>query len=138
MNFVNLFNCGIFTCSNCPYRLVGQNNVFPVSNMGKDSIQLLFNNFDCFVSFTLGQCLSETIDDLHSCFESIFNFFCNYFISVSEMSPSFRVPDDDPGDVDVFQLLSSDLSCIGSESELRAVLSCDFNVLILFSEHGCH
>ena len=106
--------------------------------MGEDGVKLFLNHFDGFVGFTLGQCLSEAEDDLHSCFHGVFNLFGDSFIVVSEMGPSFGVSDDNPADVDILELLCGDFSGVGTVSELGAVLGCDFDVLVLFGEHGGH
>lgn len=46
--------------------------------------------------------------------------------------------DNDPLDVDVLKLISSDFTSIGSEPERGAVLGGDLDVLILFGEHDSH
>jgi hypothetical protein len=45
------------------------------------------------------------------------------------------VTQNDPRNIDILEMLSSHFSSVGSKAELRAILSSDFDMLVLFGEH---
>jgi len=54
------------------------------------------------------------------------------------MGPSFGVTNNHPGDIDIFKMLSCNLSSKGSKGMSGAILGGNFNVLIFFCEHDGH
>ena len=138
MNFVDLLLSCIFASSDGPDRLIGKDNVLPIGNVLLDGVELFFNDFHSLIGFSLLQCFPEAINDFQPNFESIFNFFCQEFIGLLEMLPSFRVPNDDPFKIHVLDVLCCNLPSVGSIAVRGAVLSCNLNMLVLFGEHDGH
>lgn len=101
-------------------------------------IQLSLNHLDSLIRFSLIQCLTEAENNLKAILESTLNFLCDDLVCFTKMGPSFRVTYNHPGDIDIFKMLSRNLSSKGSKWMSRAILGGNFNVLIFFSEHHGH
>jgi hypothetical protein len=98
---------------------------------------LALHHFNSPVSLSFSKSLSKTEDNFQIIFQGKLNLLANNFVCLSKVSSSLGVAQNNPSDVNVLQLFGSDFSSEGSEAAFGAVLSSNFDVLILLGEHDC-
>lgn len=131
VDFVDLLGGGDFACSNSPDRLVGKDDMSPLLgfDFGGYSVELPLDDLLSLLGLPLGESLPEAGDDVESPLECGFDLFPDDLIGLAEQRPPFGMPDDDPVDPSVLQVVGTtydspvpDLPGVGSIAVLRAVL----------------
>lgn len=115
VDFIDLFGGGGFASADGPDWFVSQNNVVPIGHSVSDSVKLSFDDFNGVSSLSFGKSFTETEDDFETQLEAIFKLFGNNGVSLSEMSSSLRVTQNDPLDVDIQKLFGSNFTSEGAE-----------------------
>jgi len=133
VDLVDLVSCCGLASSNSPDRLISKHYSSSVFSQNMlDGIELSFNNLYCFILLSLFKGLSKTKDDFNIVLQCVFDFFGDDLVSLLEESPSFRMAQNDPCDINVFQVFCSYLPSVSSKRSHWAILSTDLDVLVLF------
>merc|ERR1719483_1674200 len=112
VDLLGLGRCGSLPGPNCPDRLVGQDNLAPVGDVGQHGGQLIEADFCGLSSFPLVQLLA------------------NELVSLTEDIPSLRMPQNDPVDTTVLYHGRRKLPSKSSTLSLVAVLRCHRDVRV--------
>ena len=97
MNLLCLLGCGGLACADCPYWLVGYDDVFPLvcREMEYAAGELCLAYGFLLVSLTLFEALADAEDDLQSVGECEFHFLLEYFRCLVVVFAALRVSEND-------------------------------------------
>merc|ERR1719483_64134 len=101
VDLLGLGRCGSLPGPNCPDRLVGQDNLAPVGDVGQHGGQLIEADFCGLSSFPLVQLLANAGYHLQPVLQSESHLLANELVSLPEDIPSLRMPQNDPVDTTV-------------------------------------
>jgi len=114
---------------NAPDGLVSNDNLAPVLDLVRNSLELLGNNADGLARLTLLQALAAAQNHTKTVVGSCLCLVGNEVVVLLEDLATLRVSDQGPGDAAVLELLSRDLAGEGSVGLVEDVLRCDLEAL---------
>mmetsp|Transcript_31750 Transcript_31750/g.62230 ORF Transcript_31750/g.62230 Transcript_31750/m.62230 type:complete len:226 (-) Transcript_31750:42-719(-) len=129
----HVWSCGEAS-SDGPNWLVRNGNIGPVifAEDISNRLQLRSAHFHGSSSLTLFLLFSNAEHNLQTLLESLLRL-CSHESAIlsshAKSLPSLTVPKNDPGNSDILELASADLSSVGSSSGETAVLSGDFDIV---------
>ena len=114
---------------NAPDGLVSNDNLAPVLDLVRNSLELLGNNADGLARLTLLQALAAAQNHTKTVVGGCLCLVGNEVVVLLEDLATLRVSDQGPGDAAVLELLSRDLAGKGSVGLVEDVLRCDLEAL---------
>lgn len=112
-----------------PDGLVGNNNLAPVFDLVRDSLELLGHNIDGLTRLTLLQALTAAQNHTETAVHRRLCLAGNEVVVLLEDLTTLRVAKDSPGDTAVLELFSRDLAGEGSVGLVEDVLRRDLDAL---------
>lgn len=116
-----------FTRSNRPDGLVGDNHFAPILDRVGYGFELSQYHIHGLVAFSLLQRLSTAENDAQSSVECDFGLASHELVRLLENDSAFRMSEDGPGDVAVFELFDGDFSRKGSVGLVKDILGGHFD-----------
>ncbi len=134
MDFLHLFCGRSFASSNGPDWLVCQDDIVPVVDFILDCVKLSLDDFNGFVLLSFGQSFSKAEDDFQAQIKTVLDFLRDNIISLTKMSSSFGVSQNNPLDINVKKVFGRNFSGISSIRVHGTVLSGNINILLFLGE----
>lgn len=127
VHLLSLLSGGDFAAANCPERLVGDDNLGPVGDLGLESSELVAHDLNGLAALALLDALTAAPDDVEAVLGGELGFGGNNLVALLENCAALRVTQDGPVDVAVLELGDRDLACESAVGLVEDVLGSDFD-----------
>lgn len=129
MDVLGLLGGGDLAGANGPDGLVGDDDLAPVLDLVRDSLELLGDNVDGGAGLPLLEALTAAQDDANAAVERSLGLAGDESVVLLEDGAALRVTEDGPCDAAVLELLGRDLTSEGTVGLVVDVLSGDLKAL---------
>lgn len=136
MSILSNFRSSSLTSSNCPNRLIGNDDAAPVLYRALECFKLSLQDIIGLLSLSLSKGLTDANNRVETNFLSLRDLGSDQFIGLTVVSSSLRVTDNDPVDIEIFQLVSADFTGESTLSASAHVLTGNLDLSVEQSLHG--
>jgi hypothetical protein len=127
VHLLSLLSGGDLASANGPDRLVGNDDLTPVRDLGLESLQLLADDLNGLASLTLLEGLAAAPDDTNAGLSGDLGLGSDEVVGLVEDGAALGVAEDGPGDVAVLELGDGDLAGVGTVGLVEDVLGGDLD-----------